>query len=73
MALPLTNNTETERWYSECSKVQKALEKQFPDFEPEHETWHFFNDADIRTRDIGYKDYQHRLMSDYVKRLRATT
>ncbi len=73
MALPLTTPAETERWYDECGTVQQTLEQQFPDFAPEHEFWHFCSDADIRSRDSGYLDYQHRLMSEYVHRLRTST
>ena len=71
MSLPLGTKVEIEQWCSECSKIQQTLEERFPDFEPEHEVWHFFNDADIRGRDSGYRDYQHRLMSNYITRLRA--
>jgi hypothetical protein len=70
MALPLTSPAEVERWYGECGAVQKSLEQQYPQFEPFHEVWHFFADADIRSRDRGYLDRQHRLMSDYVQNLR---
>ena len=70
MALPLTTPAEVEIWYAECDAVQKALQKQFPHFEPFHEVWHYFADADIRGRDAGYRDRQQRLMSDYVQHLR---
>jgi hypothetical protein len=73
MALPLATPAEVERWYDDCSTVEQTLEQQFPTFEPEHEFWHFCSDADIRSRDVGYRDRQHRLMSDYVRRLRAST
>ena len=70
MALPLTTPAEVEIWYGERDAVQEALQKQFPRFEPFHEVWHFFADADIRGRDVGYRDHQHRLMSDYLQHLR---
>jgi hypothetical protein len=70
MALPLTTSAEVEAWYGKCDAVQMDLQKQFPQFEPFHEVWHFFADADIRSRDTGYRDNQHRLMSDYVQHLR---
>ena len=70
MLLPLDTKDDLARWYSECEVVEKSLETKYPDYEFEHEAWHFFNDADIRFRDMGYRDYQHRLMSDYVARLR---
>jgi len=70
MALPLATPAEVEIWYEERDAVQNALLKQFPQFEPFHEVWHFFADADIRSRDVGYRDHQHRLMSEYVQDLR---
>jgi hypothetical protein len=70
MALPLTTPAEVKNWYGECDAVQKTLQSQFPQFEPFHEVWHFFADADIRGRDVGYRDHQHRLMSEYVQHLR---
>ncbi len=70
MALPLTAPAEVERWYEDCDAVQKVLQMQFPQFEPFHEVWHFFADADIRGRDTGYRHRQHRLMSEYVQHLR---
>ena len=70
MALPLTTPADVELWYEESSSVERTLEQRFPQFEPEHEVWHFFSDADIRSRESGYRDRQHRLMSEYVQRLR---
>ncbi len=70
MALPLTTSEEIKSWYSECDAVEKTLVEQFPHLELFHEVWHFFADAEIRSRDDGYRDYQHRLMSDYVRHLR---
>jgi hypothetical protein len=70
MALPLATAADVERWYAESSTVEQSLRLRFPDFEPEHELCHFFSDADIRSRDSGYRDRQHRLMSEYVQRLR---
>ena len=58
---------DVETWEQECQSVQDSLKSQFPIFEPYHEVWHFFADADIRARDTGYRDYQHRLMSEYVQ------
>jgi hypothetical protein len=70
MALPLTTPAEVENWYGERDAVQENLKRQYPQFEPFHEVWHFFTDADIRGRDAEYRDHQHRLMSDYVQHLR---
>ena len=70
MALPLTTPADVERWYEESGIVEKTLEQRFPHFEPEHEVSHFFSDADIRSRESGYRDRQHRIMSEYVQFLR---
>ena len=70
MALPLSTKPDVEQWYSERDKTQQGLKERFPDFEFWHEVWHFLADAGIRARDTGYRDYQHRLMSDYVTFLR---
>ncbi|HSI12116.1 MAG TPA: hypothetical protein VK961_08735 [Chthoniobacter sp.] len=69
MALPLATPAEVAHWDEECATVQRTLERRFPHFEFEHEVWHFFNDSDIRARDAGYCERQHRLMSEYVHRL----
>ena len=66
MALPLNSKLDVEQWYSECDKTQHALTERFPKFEFWHEVGHFFADADIRARDNGYREYQHRLMIDYI-------
>ena len=70
MALPLGTPADVERWYEESSDVQRILKQRFPQFEPEHEVWHFFSDADIRSRESEYCERQHRLMSEYIQRLR---
>ena len=57
----------------ESSRVQQILEQRFPNFQPEHEVWHFFSDADIRSRESGYRERQHQRMSEYVERLRNET
>jgi hypothetical protein len=70
MALPLATTADRKRWEEARDGIRQHLEEHFPQFEPEHELWHFFDDADIRARDAGYRDRQHGLMSEYVRRLR---
>jgi hypothetical protein len=70
LALPLDTKSDLEHWNSERNKVEQALEDQFPSFDPSDDFWHFMADADIRARDSGYRDYRHRLIADYVTRLR---
>jgi hypothetical protein len=73
MALPLATAEDADRWNRECAAVQTALENQFPQFEPEHFVWHFFTDSDIRRKDAGYRQRQHRAVSEYIARLRHGT
>jgi len=70
MALPLATAEDAERWDSECADVQTALETRFPGFEPEHFVWHFFTDSDIRRKDAGYRERQHKAISECISRLR---
>ena len=70
MALPLITPADVEQWYAESTAVQHALEHHFTTFPAAHEVWHFFSDADIRAREVGYRERQHRIMSEYVQRLR---
>ncbi len=70
MALPLVSPQDVGRWDRECAEVQFTLEQRFPDFQFEHEVMHFFDDSDIRQKDAGYRQRQHRYISDYVARLR---
>lgn len=66
MVLPIITPADVERWYEESRTVEQTLEQRFPRFLPEHEVSHFFSDADIRSRDSGYRDRQHRVMSEYI-------
>jgi len=70
MSLPLDTLQQTRHWDSECTEVLVALETRFPCFNIEHHVWHFFADADIRQRDPGYRQQQHRAIADYITRLR---
>lgn len=71
MALPLATPDDVEQWYAVRHTAEQTLGARFSDFDVEHEVWHFFDDADIRGRDSGYRDNQHGLMCDYVQRLRS--
>ena len=71
MALPLSTKTDVQRWYSEAEAVQSEF-KRFPPFEFPHHIWHYFSDADIRQRDLEYRDSQHRKISDYIAQIRGT-
>ena len=70
VALPLETPADIEHWDIECAKVETQLETRFPSFAFEHEVYHFFMDSDIRQRDAGYRQRQHQVISDYVRRLR---
>jgi hypothetical protein len=73
MALPLASTEDAQRWDKECADVQAALEREFPNFEPEHFVSHFFTDSDVRRKDHGYRERQHRAVSEYVALLRHGT
>ena len=70
MGLPLASKEDEECWDREAADVQTTLEKQFPDFGLEHFLYHFFTDSDIRWKDAGYRERQHRAVAEYVARLR---
>jgi|ERR1035438_4423554 hypothetical protein len=70
MKLPLATPEDEQAWNEECAGVQGELAARFPDFQFEHHVMHFFDDADIRRKDIGYRRWQHQAVSDYVARLR---
>lgn len=70
IALPLATAADVGVWNQQCGSVRQELKQRFPDFEPEHELWHFFSDADIRARDSSYRECQHRSISGYIQRLR---
>jgi hypothetical protein len=72
MALPLNSPADTERWDVECAAVQTELETRFPNFQLEHFSQHYFVDSDIRQKDAGYRDRQHRAVRDYISRLRGS-
>ena len=67
---PLDSKSQVEAWYVESERVQRELPERFPDLEYPHEVWHFLADADIRARDAGYRQYQEKIMTDYIRRVR---
>jgi hypothetical protein len=70
IALPLDTKGDLDSWESQRVQVEQTLHEKFPDFEPSDIFWHFVTDADIRLRDMSYREYQHGLISRYVRRLR---
>lgn len=70
MALPLETLDDAEAWEIESANMQTELEKRFPGFGFEETAEHFFTDSDIRQRDVGYRQWQHKRISEYVSRLR---
>jgi hypothetical protein len=71
MALPLDTPAHLVKWDAECFEVEATMNQAFAGFPIWHEAEHYFDDADIRVRDLGYRERQHGLMRDYVSRLRA--
>lgn len=70
LSLPLDSKSQIEAWYAESERVQRELPERYPDLEYPHEVWHFLADADIRARDAGYRQYQEKIMADYIRRAR---
>jgi len=70
LSLPFDSKSQVEAWYAESKRVQRELPERFPDLEYPHEVWHFLADADIRARDAGYRQYQEKMMTDYIRRVR---
>ena len=73
ISLPLNTKEDLERWYSERYVLEKVLSSKYPNFQYLHEVDHFFDDADIRLADSGYRVCQHRKMLNYVAYLRNET
>jgi hypothetical protein len=71
MSLPLDTLEDVNRWDIECEKVETDIDTHFPNFEFEHFVWHFFTDSDIRQKDFGYRQSQHKQITDYIARLRG--
>ena len=70
ISLPLDSEEDLERWYIERYAVEETLTRNFPGFGYWHEVDHFFDDADIRLRDLGYREAQNRKVSRYIAHLR---
>ena len=66
IALPLTNDAELETWYDESAKLETVMEQRFSEVEFPHEVRHFIIDGDIRAKDAGYRDRQHRIIAGYI-------
>ncbi len=73
VALPLTTDSELDRWNAEADKVEKALRDVFPEFELPDVFRHFLADPDIRLRDKEYLEYQNQRITSYIARLRQRT
>lgn len=72
LALPLHPKEALRRWYEEARNLQKAMQ-QHPEVEIPHEIWHFFSDADIRSKrkELEYRDDQERLVRGFIRSLRG--
>lgn len=70
LSLPLDSKSQLQNWYAESERVQRELLERYPDLEHPHEVWHFLADADIRARDAGYRQYQEKIVTDYIRRIR---
>ena len=69
--MPIDSEQELNTWYAESKRIQKELPDRFRALDYPHEIWHFLADADIRSRDPGYRQYQERIIADYIKRVKG--
>jgi hypothetical protein len=72
LGLPLQPKEAQRQWYEEARNLQKVMQ-QYPDVEIPHEIWHFFSDADIRSkpRELEYRDAQEQIVRDFIRSLRG--
>lgn len=66
--MPIGSKSQIEAWYGEPERVQRELPERYPDLEYPHEVWHFLADAAIRARDAGYRSYEEKIMTGYIRR-----
>ena len=72
LALPLRPNTALTHWYDEARKVEHVFRTNHPGFEIPDEIWHFFADADIRSKEseTKYREIQEGLVRQYILSIR---
>ncbi len=71
LSLPLDTKEDVERWSQQAQAMQTGFDA-FSAFEFPHHIWHYFIDADIRQRDLEYREYQEKQIRDYIAEIRAT-
>jgi len=71
LTLSLDTKEDVERWTEEARATQDGFDG-FPAFEFPHHIWHYFIDADIRQRDLEYREHQEKQIRDYIAEIRST-
>ena len=71
LGLPFASSEDLAAWDVEADRLHSEVERRFPEFKLQHFLYHFFNDADIRVRDAGYRERQEGLVREYIERLRT--
>jgi hypothetical protein len=74
LTLPLQPKEALQSWYEGARNLQKAM-RQHPEVEIPHEIWHFFSDADIRSRphEVEYRGMQERIVRKLIAQLRGNS
>jgi hypothetical protein len=72
LTLPLEPKGALKSWYEEARNLQKAM-RLHPEVEIPHEIWHFFADADIRSKphEVEYRGMQERIVRELIAQLRG--
>ncbi len=68
-AMPIASKEEREAWYAEARRLEETLHVEYKEIYDSlpHEITHYFVDADIRAKDVGYAKYQEDLLSDLLR------
>ena len=74
LTLPLQPKEALKSWYEEARNLQEAM-RQHPEVEIPHEIWHFFSDADIRSKpnESEYRAMQERIVREFIAQLRVNS
>src|SRR5687767_13977637 len=70
-SLPLTTEEDLDQWDIEADKVREKLHSTYKDIAAElpGELEHYFDDADIRVRDDGYRMRQEVFLTKLLQSL----
>jgi hypothetical protein len=72
LSLPLQPKESLAQWHIEARQLQQAM-SQYPDIEMPHEIYHFYSDADIRSKphEAKYRETQETIVREFIDELRG--